>query len=120
MARRVAIASIGFALALGGLVAVAPAASAASLRVGAITNAAGPGVLYVDDGGYCEPGVAYALNQPVGAVSTCRGSPGVVRIEVYPSPLAGDWDPFAATTGGLAVEAPNGTNVGNLALPSAS
>ena len=117
---KIATTLLAVAIAMVGVVATAGPASAASLRLGAVTNADGPGVLYVDDGGYCEPGVDYAPNQPVGTVSTCRSNPAVVRIEVYPIPLAGRWDPFATSTGGLALEAPNGGNVGDLTLPSAS
>ena len=76
-----------------GVIALAGPASAASLRSAPSTNPAGRGVLYVDDGGYCEPGVSYSSGQPVGAVSSCRGNPSPVRIEIYPIPLGGTWDP---------------------------
>ena len=77
-------------------------------------------MLYVDDGGYCEPGVNYSSGQPVGTVSSCRGNPSPMRLEIYPIPLGGTWDPFTSPAGGLAVEAPNGAGIGNLALPSAA
>jgi hypothetical protein len=116
---RIGAAALAVVVVLAGLVLGAGPASAASLRVGTITSASGGGVLYVDDGGYCEPGVPYSSGQPVGAVSTCRSNPSSVRIEVYPIPLAGTWDPFTSPAGGLAVEAANGASVGNLTLPSA-
>ena len=117
---RIAAVMVATATAAAGLIAVAGRASAASLRVGAINNPAGNGVLYVDDGGYCEPGVAYSSGQAVGPVSSCRSNPSTLRIEVYPISLGGDWDPFSIPAGGLAVDAPSGANVGDLALPSAA
>jgi hypothetical protein len=119
MMKRVAAVLLTLTMALAGAIALAGPASAASLRIGSITSPAGRGVLYVDDGGYCEPGVDYSSGQAVGAVSSCRGNPSPVRIEIYPIPLGGTWDPFTSPAGGLAVEAPNGANVGDLALPSA-
>ncbi len=118
MRKRVAAVLLTFTTALAGVIALAGPASAASLQIGAITNPAGRGVLYVDDSGYCNP-VDYSSGQPVGAVSSCRGNPSPVRVEIYPIPFAGTWDPFTSPAGGLAVEAPNGGNVGNLALPAA-
>ncbi len=117
---RIGAVVVATATAAAGLIAVAGPASAASLRVGTVINPAGSGVLYVDDGGYCLPGVDYASGQAVGTVSSCRGNPSPMRVEVYPIPLGGNWDPFTIPAGGLAVDAPNGANVGDLALPSAT
>ena len=117
--KRIAVVLLALATALAGAITFAGPAGASSITVGAITNPAGRGVLYADDGGYCEPGVAYSSGQPVGAVSSCRGNPSPLRIEVYPVPLGANWDPFTSPAGGLAAEAGSGANVGNLALPSA-
>ena len=96
----------------------APASAATAVRIGAIDNPAGGGVLYLDDGGYCSP-VNYTSGQPVGSVASCRSNPNPVRVEIYPIPFAGTWDPFTSPAGGLAIEVPAGSNLGNLALPSA-
>src|SRR5712691_7556752 len=119
MTKRIAIVLLSLTTALAGALVLAGPASASSLQVGAITNPASRGVLYVDDGGYCEPGVSYSSGQPVGAVSSCRGNPSPLRLEIYPIPLAGTWDPFTSPAGGLAVEAASGASVGNLSLPAA-
>jgi hypothetical protein len=120
LTNRIALAVLAVAVTAATLVAAAGPASASSLRFGAIDNPAGQGVLYVDDQGYCLPGVTYSSGQAVGSVANCRTNASRMRVEVYPIPLAGTWDPFSSPAGGLAVEATNGANVGNLALPSAS
>jgi hypothetical protein len=122
LTHRIAAVLLATATATAGLVATAGPASAASLQVGTITNPEGngTGVLYLDDGGYCEPGVGYSPGKPVGTVPSCRGNPNPVRIEVYPISLGGTWDPFTLNAGGLAVEAPSGSNIGDLSLPSAT
>ncbi|HKA03264.1 MAG TPA: hypothetical protein VKD67_03015 [Acidimicrobiales bacterium] len=117
--RRSALAILAVATIAATLGLVAGPASASSLRFGAIDNPNGPGVMYADDNGYC-PGVAYSSGQPIGQVSSCRTNPSPLRVEIYPIPLGGTWDPFTSPAGGLAVEAANGVNVGNLALPSAA
>jgi hypothetical protein len=117
---RIALAVLAVAITGATLVLAAGPASASSLHFGTIDNPAGNGVLYVDDQGYCTPGVAYSSGQAIGAVSSCRTNPSLLRVEVYPIPLGGKWDPFSSPAGGLAVEATAGVNVGNLALPSAS
>jgi len=119
MTTRVTAVLLTLTTAMSGVIAFAGPANASSLQIGAISSPAGRGVLYVDDGGYCEPGVSYSPGQPVGTVSSCRGNPNPVRIEIYPIPLAGNWDPFTSPAGGLAVEAGSGTSIGNLTLPSA-
>src|SRR5438477_8702 len=119
MTTRIAAVLLTLTTALAGAIAVAGPAGASSITIGAITNPAGRGVLYADDGGYCEPGVNYSSGQPVGGVSSCRGNPSPLRVEIYPVPLGANWDPFTSPAGGLAVEAGSGANVGNLALPSA-
>ena len=60
MTPRIAAVLLALTTALAGAVAMAGPAGASAVTVGAITNPAGRGVLYVDDGGYCEPGVAYS------------------------------------------------------------
>lgn len=103
------------------------------------------GVMYVDSGGYCRPpgstrpdgaggfGPGYDFNSAgtisipgVGAVNSithgsCPG--GVVstlRLEMYPIPYGGTWDPFTSPSGGLHLQAANGANLGTLTMPSAS
>ncbi len=120
MRNRIALAALAAATVGVTLVMAAGPAAAASLRFGAIDNPAGTGVLYVDDGGYCTPGVTYSSGQSVGTVSSCRSNPARMRVEVYPMPLGANWDPFSSPAGGLAIEAANGSNIGNVSLPSAS
>jgi hypothetical protein len=111
------IAAATAALLVAGAVGVGlagPAAALSSVTVGAITNARGSGVLYVDDGGYC-PKVSYNSGQPIGPVSTCRTTASRLRLEVYAVTQDVSWDPFTMP-GGLQIEAAAGVNVGNLPL----
>ena len=117
--RRIALAILAVATVAATLGLAAGPAAASSLRFGAIDNPNGAGVLFVDDGGYCT-GVPFNSGQSIGVVSSCRSNPSPLRTEIYPIPIGGTWDPFSSPAGGLAVEASNGVNVGNLALPSAS
>jgi hypothetical protein len=122
--------------------ATAAPAGAAIVSVDRV-NAPGiaAGVLYIDSGGYCTPprstrpgaGPGYDFDSAgtisipgYGAVNTLtHGScPGGVsnnmRVELYPVPYGGTWDPFTSPTGGLHFQAPNGSRVGTLDLPSAA
>src|SRR5215216_730334 len=117
--RRTALAVLAVATVAATLALAAGTAAASSLRFGAIDNPNGAGVLFVDDNGYCS-GVPYNSGQPVGEVSSCRTGSSPLRVEIYPIPIGGTWDPFTSPAGGLAVEATSGVNVGNLSLPSAA
>jgi hypothetical protein len=132
--------------AAGLLTATANPAGAATVSVDRV-NAPGisGGVMYVDSGGYCTPprskrpdgaggiGPGYdydaagTISIPgYGAVNTlthgdCPAGPSAsMRVELYPIPYGGTWDPFTSPTGGLHFQAANGSRVGTLDLPNAS
>jgi hypothetical protein len=104
------------------------------------------GVMYIDGGGYCAPngstrpdgaggvgpGYDYDANGTVsvpgvGPVSSlshgrCPGpyNASAMRVELYPIPYGGTWDPFTSPAGGMHFQGNNGGSFGVVTLPSST